>query len=65
MFLSKIEAQYANPSEILFQEVVLLDISPRMSAMTQRMTYESWQVMSGTADPKSVEKLYQQYSERV
>lgn len=45
--LSKLEGQYAIPTEVLQSDIMLLEVSGRMAAMTQRMAYETCRVWSG------------------
>lgn len=44
---TELEAEYANPAEILQSDVMLLEISGRMASMTQRMAYEACRIWSG------------------
>jgi hypothetical protein len=44
--LSELEGEYANPVELLHSDMMLLEVSGRMAAMTQRMAYEACRVWS-------------------
>lgn len=50
ILLSELEGQYSNPVELLQSDVLLLEVSGRMAAMTQRIAYEACRVWSGDAD---------------
>jgi len=55
--LSELEGEYANPVELLASDMMLLEVSGRMAAMTQRMAYEACRVWSGDGDPHVMEEL--------
>jgi hypothetical protein len=56
-FLSEIEGEYANPVEVLQSDVMLLEVSGRMAAMTQRMAYEACRVWSGDGTDELISEL--------
>lgn len=55
--LSELEGEYANPVELLHSDMMLLEVSGRMAAMTQRMAYEACRVWSGDDSAEVVAKL--------
>ncbi|MEM9787467.1 MAG: type IV pili methyl-accepting chemotaxis transducer N-terminal domain-containing protein [Pseudomonadota bacterium] len=55
--LSELEGEYANPVELLASDMMLLEVSGRMAAMTQRMAYEACRVWSGDGDAHALAEL--------
>ncbi|MCK0095798.1 type IV pili methyl-accepting chemotaxis transducer N-terminal domain-containing protein [Yoonia sp. F2084L] len=55
--LSVIETEYSNPTEILQEDVMLLEISGRMAAMNQRLAYEACRVWSHDGDSEMIADL--------
>lgn len=55
--LSELEGEYANPVELLQSDMMLLEVSGRMAAMTQRMAYEACRVWSGDGSADVQAKL--------
>lgn len=55
--LSVIETEYSKPTEILQEDVMLLEISGRMAAMNQRLAYEACRVWSHEGDPEMIADL--------
>lgn len=55
--LSELEGEYANPVELLASDMMLLEVSGRMAAMTQRMAYEACRVWSGDGDAHVLAEL--------
>lgn len=59
LLLSALEGEHANPVELMQSDIMLLEVSGRMVAMTQRMAYEACRVWSGANDEKYVADLTQ------
>ncbi|MCK0095797.1 type IV pili methyl-accepting chemotaxis transducer N-terminal domain-containing protein [Yoonia sp. F2084L] len=55
--LSEIEAEYSNPVELLQSDVLLIEVSGRMAAMTQRMAYEACRAWSGEGSEELIAEL--------
>ncbi len=55
--LSELEGEYSNPVELLQSDLMLLEVSGRMAAMTQRMAYEACRVWSDDGSPDVIAKL--------
>ena len=52
--LSELEGEYANPTEILQSDVLLLEISGRQAMATQRLAFEACMIWSGTAEAEDL-----------
>ena len=55
--LSNLEGEYAIPTEVLQADIMLLEVSGRMAAMTQRMAYEACRIWSGETSDELVSDL--------
>lgn len=55
--LSEIEAEYTNPVELLYADVLLLEVSGRQAMLTQRLSYLACRKWSGSADDAYIELL--------
>jgi hypothetical protein len=55
--LVEIEAEYANPVELLQSDMLFLEVSGRMAMFTQRLAYESCRTWAGEGDEDLVADL--------
>ena len=55
--LAEIKQSHSNPAELLQSDLMLIDISARVSMMTQAMAYEACRVWSDGATPELVDAL--------
>lgn len=55
--LTHIEGEYSNPTEILQSDLMLLEVSGRMAALSQRLAFEACLVWSGAGNAEVVADL--------
>ena len=55
--LSDLEAQYANPVELLYADAMLLEVAGRQAMLTQRLSYLACRKWSGSSDANYIEML--------